>query len=397
MNLSSKDLSRKDILIRRVRISSLNAETGIAVARGKTLPEILHACAQALARHLDIAMATIWSLDPDSQVLELQATGGSDNNSCNPPSHLLLGQTEIGRVAKMGRPSVANKILPEDWAIDRDWMLRTGVTAAAAFPLAVEGKVVGVMAVLSSSEIKGAVLKGLSAVADTIAVGIDRKYIEKQLQETQELLASFLDNAPMPAYVCSPQGRLVNREWEHVVGRCRDEVIGKFPEDIFPRETAEGIQLQNRAVIKSNTSVSVEEYVELPAGARWFYTTKFPIRDSYGQVGALGGVSLDITQRKSAEEAQQASEARLAALLENSPALIFIKDHEGRYLKVNRQFEDCYKLTADQILGKTDEELFPPEQASMFRINDLKVLQTRTPIQFEETVVVEIARRPASS
>ncbi len=96
---------------------------------------------------------------------------------------------------------------------------------------------------------------------------------------------------------------------------------------------------------------------------------------------------MDITERKSAEEAQRASEGRLSALLENSPALIFIKDREGRYLKVNRQFEDCYLLSADQIIGKTDEELFSPELASMFRINDLKVLQTRTPIQFEETVV----------
>ena len=381
--------SLEESLIRRVRISSLNAETAIAVARGNTLHEILHACAEALARHLDIAVSIIWSLDPDSQVLELQATGGRDKNSCNPPSHLLLGQTEIGRVAKTGRPSVTKKILPEDWASDRDWLARTGVTAAAAFPLVAEGKVVGVMAILSSSEIKGAVLKGLLAVADTIAVGIDRKCIEKRLRETQELLTSFLDNAPMPVHVCSPEGRLrlVNREWEHVVGRRRDEVIGKFPEDIFPLETARGVQLQNQAVIKSNTSVSTEEYVEFPAGARWFYTTKFPIRDSYGKVGALGGVSLDITQRKSAEEAQRASEARLSALLENSPALIFIKDHEGRYLKVNRQFEDRYKLTANQILGKTDEELFQPEQASMLRINDLKVLQTLTPIQFEETVV----------
>ncbi len=154
----------------------------------------------------------------------------------------------------------------EDWVSDRGWLARTGVICAAVFPLAVEGRVVGVMAVFSSSEIKGVVLKGLSAVADTIAVGIDRKYIEKRLQETQELLTSFLDNAPMPVHVCSPEGRirLVNREWEHVVGRSRDEVIGKYPEDIFPLETARGIQLQNRVVIKSNTPVSTEEHVEFP-------------------------------------------------------------------------------------------------------------------------------------
>ena len=43
-------------------------------------------------------------------------------------------------------------------------------------------------------------------------------------------------------------------------------------------------------------------------------------------------------------------------------------------------------LASDQVLGKTDEELFSPEQASMFRSNDLEVLQTRTPVQFEETL-----------
>ena len=377
----------EESLIRRVRIASLNAETAIAVARGNTLPEMLTACAAALVRHLDAAAAIIWTLDPDAQVLELQATASRHKNTWNPSDRVALGQFEIGRIAKSGRPSVTNNI-DEDWVGDCDWLARTDVIGAAGFPLSVEGRVVGVMAVFASSEIKGAVLKGLSAVADTMAVGIDRKNIEKRLQETQELLSSFLDNAPMPVHVCSPEGRLrlVNREWEHLVGRSRDEVIGKYPEDIFPLETSRGIQLQNRVVIKSNTPVSTEEHVEFGNGARWFYTTKFPIRDSNGQVRALGGISLDITERKSAEEAQRASEEHLSALLENSPALIFIKDREGRYLKVNRQFESRHMLTSDQVLGKTDEELFSPEQASMFRSNDLKVLQTRTPVQFEETL-----------
>jgi len=380
--------SLEESLIKRVRIASLNAETAIAVARGNTLPDILQACAEALVRHLDATTAVIWTLDPDAQVLEVQATAGRHKNTCNPPDRIALGHLEIGRIAKSGHPSVTNKI-SENWLGDHDWLPRTGVIGAAGFPLSVEGRVVGVMAVFASSEIKGAVLKSLSAVADTMAVGIDRKHIEKRLQETQELLISFLDNAPMPVHVCSPEGRLrlVNREWEQVVGQSRHNVIGKYPEDIFPLETARGVQRQNRATIKSNTPVSIEEHLEFRDGTRWFYTTKFPIRDSNGQVGALGGISLDITERKSAEEAQRASERRLSTLLENTPAPIFIKDREGRYLKVNRQFENRHMLAEDQILGKTDEELFSPAQASMFRTNDLKVLQTRKPIQFEETVV----------
>src|SRR5688572_28971385 len=211
----------EESLIRRVRIASLNAETAIAVAKGNTLPEMLRACAAALVRHLDAAVAIIWTLDPDAQVLELQASSSRHTNRCNPPDRVALGQFEIGRIAKSGRLSVTNNI-DEDWVgdWDCDWLARTGVIGAAGFPLSVEGRVVGVVAVFASSGIKGAVLKGLSAVADTMAVGIDRKNIEKRLQETQELLSSFLDNAPMPVHVCSPEGRLrlVNREWEHIVG-----------------------------------------------------------------------------------------------------------------------------------------------------------------------------------
>jgi len=381
--------SLEESLIKRVRMASLSAETAIAVATGNSLAEILQSCAGSLVRNLDAAVALIWTLDPHAQVLELQATAGRHRISCNPENRIPLGHLEIGRIAKSGCPSVVNDILGEEWVSDPAWLPRIGVTAAAGFPLAVEGRVVGVMAVFSLSEIKGVVIKGLSAVADTIAVGIDRKYIEKRLQETQKLLTSFLDNAPMPVYVCSPEGRLrlVNREWEHVVGRTREEVIGKYPEDIFAAETARAFQLQNRAVIDSGAPVITEEHVELPNGSHWLYTTTFPVRNSTGQVEALGGISLDITQRKSAEEAQRVSEARLSALLENSPAPIFIKDCEGRYLKVNRQFESCYRLPADQILGRTDQDLFSSEQASMFRSSDLEVFQSKTSLQFEETAV----------
>ena len=98
------------------------------------------------------------------------------------------------------------------------------------------------MAVFSASEIKGVALKSLFAVADTIAVGIDRKYIEKRLEETPKLLTSFLDNAPMPVHVCSPEGRLllVNREWERVIGRSRDEVIVNVPKTFSLSRLLEG-------------------------------------------------------------------------------------------------------------------------------------------------------------
>ena len=95
----------------------------------------------------------------------------------------------------------------------------------------------------------------------------------------------------------------------------------------------------------------------------------------------------NITERKRIEDKLLESEARLRAILDNSPGMVFLKDMEGRYLHVNRQFERAFHMTREQILGKTDEAIFSPEQAAAFRANDLKVLQAGRPLEFEEVAM----------
>jgi PAS domain S-box-containing protein len=79
------------------------------------------------------------------------------------------------------------------------------------------------------------------------------------------------------------------------------------------------------------------------------------------------------------------SEIRLQQVLDNSSAVVFAKDTRGRYLFVNREFERVTGFGKAQVLGQTDEEVFPPALASRFRHNDLRVLQERRSIEFEET------------
>jgi PAS domain S-box-containing protein len=77
-------------------------------------------------------------------------------------------------------------------------------------------------------------------------------------------------------------------------------------------------------------------------------------------------------------------ERLLQAILDHSPNLIFVKDPAGRYLFVNRRFEDVFHLTREYIIDKTDDELFAPPQAAAFRTNDRKVLEAGVPLEFEE-------------
>ena len=71
-------------------------------------------------------------------------------------------------------------------------------------------------------------------------------------------------------------------------------------------------------------------------------------------------------------------------MLDNSSALIFAKDPRGRYLFVNREFERIARRPSTEILGRTDEEVFPSDVATRFRYNDLRVLHEKRAYEFEE-------------
>ena len=95
----------------------------------------------------------------------------------------------------------------------------------------------------------------------------------------------------------------------------------------------------------------------------------------------------DITERKRAEEAPAEGENRFRSLLDNSPNLIFLKDAGGRYLYVNKEFERALGVSREQIIGKKDDEVSPPGQASAFQGNDLEVLRTGRAMKFEEVAL----------
>ena len=104
------------------------------------------------------------------------------------------------------------------------------------------------------------------------------------------------------------------------------------------------------------------------------------------RVSTLANLAWDIVMRKQAEEALRESEERLSGILRHSSSFIFMKDVEGRYLLVNRRYEELFHITNEQIHGKTSYDLFPKETADAFRRNDLRVLSAGTPIMLDEEI-----------
>jgi PAS domain S-box-containing protein len=119
----------------------------------------------------------------------------------------------------------------------------------------------------------------------------------------------------------------------------------------------------------------------------WVYLKSLAVHEEPGRITHWRTALLDVSDRKSAELALRESEAQHQSMLDHSPSLIFLKDLKGRYLDVNQQFERTFHLIRQDIIGKTDHDLFPPEQATAFRANDLKVMETGQSLQFEEVTL----------
>jgi PAS domain S-box-containing protein len=105
------------------------------------------------------------------------------------------------------------------------------------------------------------------------------------------------------------------------------------------------------------------------------------------QLGPNDRRSDDARQKSHVRQPKRAEEALAREILNNSANLISLKDAEGRYLFVNRQFEKMLHVRQEQIRGKKDDEIFPPEQAAAFRANDLQVLHAGVPMEFEEATL----------
>jgi PAS domain S-box-containing protein len=78
----------------------------------------------------------------------------------------------------------------------------------------------------------------------------------------------------------------------------------------------------------------------------------------------------------------------LRQIVDNSSAVIYIKDLQGRYRLVNRAFERFFQLRAEQVLGRSDHELFPTTVADALRNNDLCVTSLGHSIEFEEQLIL---------
>jgi PAS domain S-box-containing protein len=157
------------------------------------------------------------------------------------------------------------------------------------------------------------------------------------------------------------------------------EVLGKDDFEVFPKEMADKFFSDDQSVIKNGLSVfNREEYVVDEEGQkRWLLTTKVPLRDENNHIIGLVGVGKDITTRKQFDENLQNERNLLRTLIDNLPDYISIKDVEGRFIVANMAV--VYQIgfhSSNELIGKSDYDLFPRELADQYYIDEQKIIQS---------------------
>jgi diguanylate cyclase (GGDEF)-like protein/PAS domain S-box-containing protein len=139
----------------------------------------------------------------------------------------------------------------------------------------------------------------------------ESKALEEKLGKERILLRTLIDNIPDRIYVMDAQGRKVisnQADWQASGGKTEDDVIGKTDLDTYPLELAKKFWADNMDVIDSGISILNREEpgLDFQGNPVYILSSKVPLHDSQGNIAGLVGVGRDITERKEAEELQDA-------------------------------------------------------------------------------------------
>jgi signal transduction histidine kinase len=164
--------------------ASLNAAVGLALTRGTELHAMLLQCAEALVQHLDGGFARIWTLDESGQVLHLEAGAGLCGAFDAGHTHVAIGRSAIGAIARTRTPLVTHAAGLDLPIGDPPWIGPERLAVFAGYPLLLDSKLVGVMAMVAPHEFSTSAQDALAAVADAVALGIERKRAERELERS---------------------------------------------------------------------------------------------------------------------------------------------------------------------------------------------------------------------
>lgn len=235
-----------------------------------------------------------------------------------------------------------------------------------------------------------------------------RREAEMAWRQGEERYRSLYNNTPAMLHSVDPAGSLlsVSDYWCEMLGYSREEVIGRnileFHTEASRRYAEEVVfpEFRRHGFVKDVSYQFVKKNGEVID----VLLCAFGEREDQGHISRSLSVSIDVTERLKAERAlKQAQEElrsysrdlerqirkrtrEIASIFRYTPAVVYIKDQEGRYTLINPRFEQLFGLSQEEVRGRTDYDIFPKETADQIKANDSKVLLTKVCQQVEEQI-----------
>lgn len=194
-------------------------------------------------------------------------------------------------------------------------------------------------------------------------VGIDiteRKEAERAFRESEQRFSRFMQQLPGLAWIKDVDGRYIyaNESAEKSFGVSGDKLYGKTDEEIFPPETAEQFRTHDLQAIKSGSGIQIiESMVEDDGILHHSIVSKFPIAGADGKLALIGGMAIDVTDQKQAEEALRKRMDFDEAVMRNMGEGLYTVDANGLVTSMNPAAEKLFGWTFEELRGRKMHEV----------------------------------------
>jgi len=233
-------------------------------------------------------------------------------------------------------------------------------------------------------------LSGKEYILDTFVDIVKRKKSEELSKENEEKFRAISDNINDSVIMIDNNGEITfwNRASEKLFGYLPEEAIGKDCHELIAPKVYHEDQTKGFSKFKNTgTGDAIGKTLRLTAlkkdGAEFpveLSISPLKIKNSWHAVGILRDITTDIQ----AHEIQAEIITRFTTMINTVPSMMYLKDIENRYMIVNKLFCLNVSKTVDEIIGKTDYDLYPKEEAEKYHVEDKRVIEENIEIINEE-------------